>query len=193
MAENTINEEELTAEPTGAEETADSKQVEQETEEEVNEEIEEVDALTAAKQEVGEVKEKYLRLYAEFENFRKRTSRERIDLISTANANLIKSLLPVLDDFERAIAAITVGSGEGVEAMKEGVELVYSKFLRTLESEGLKEMTGKGEEFNSDFHESVAQFPAASEDQKGKIIEVLEKGYYLNDKVIRYAKVVVGV
>lgn len=208
MAENKVNEEELTNQHDGSENLADStagSEVSEENkkaeEEEAGEESqetevsnqEEIDPVAAAKQEAGEMKEKYLRLYAEFENFRRRTSKERIELISTANAGLLKSLLPVLDDFERAIASFENVKEEGVDSMKEGINLVYAKFLRTLESEGLKAMEAKGETFNPDFHDSVVQFPAENEEQKGKVIEVLEKGYYLNDKVVRFAKVVVGV
>jgi len=189
MAENKVNEEELTSDSSGQEDLTDSKS-DQQSEEFSN--SKDADPLDEARQEIGELKDKYLRLYAEFENFRRRTSKERIELISTANAGLLKSLLPILDDFERARAAFE-GHGPEVEPLKEGIELIYSKFLRTLESEGLKPMEAQGEPFNADLHESVAQFPAASEEQKGKIIDVLEKGYYLNDKVIRYAKVVVGV
>ena len=176
--------------------SSDSEDITDNTSEDVGEEgseAGETDPLEDAKQEIGELKDKYLRLYAEFENFRKRTSKEKIELISAANAGLLKSLLPVLDDFERAVAAFEGHSGPEIDPLREGVELIYSKFFRTLESEGLKPMEAKGETFNADFHESVAQFPAADDAQKGKIIEVLEKGYYLNDKVIRYAKVVVGV
>ncbi|ODS81010.1 MAG: nucleotide exchange factor GrpE [Cytophagaceae bacterium SCN 52-12] len=191
MAENKINEEELTSDSSGPEDLTDSKSDQQSEESSKSKDVE-ADPLDEARQEIGELKDKYLRLYAEFENFRRRTSKERIELISTANAGLLKSLLPILDDFERARAAFE-GHGPEVEPLKEGVELIYSKFLRTLESEGLKPMEAQGEPFNADFHESVAQFPAANEEQKGKIIDVLEKGYYLNDKVIRYAKVVVGV
>ncbi len=190
MAENKVNEEELTSDASGQEDLTDSKS-DQQNEEPAGSRDVEADPLDEARQEIGELKDKYLRLYAEFENFRRRTSRERIELISTANAGLLKALLPVLDDFERAITAFE-GHGPGVDPLKEGVELIYTKFLRTLESEGLKPMEAQGETFNADFHESVAQFPA-DEEQKGKIIDVLEKGYYLNDKVIRYAKVVVGV
>lgn len=186
-----MNEEDLTTEPSGAGDLTDSKS-EAPGEQELENKAGEADPLDEARQEVGELKEKYLRLYAEFENFRKRTSKEKIELISNANAGLLKLLLPVLDDFERARASFE-GHGPETDPLKEGVELIYHKFLRTLEGEGLKPMEAKGEVFNADFHESVAQFPAAGEDQKGKIIEVLEKGYYLNDKVIRYAKVVVGV
>ncbi len=191
MAENNLNEEELTSGDSGPEDLTDSKSEKEDGKPGEGKEVE-ADPLDEARQEIGELKDKYLRLYAEFENFRRRTSKEKIELISTANAGLIKSLLPILDDFERARAAFE-GQGPEVEPLKEGVELIYSKFLRTLESEGLRPMEAQGETFNADFHESVVQFPAADEGQKGKIIEVLEKGYYLNDKVIRYAKVVVGV
>ncbi len=191
MAENKENEEELTSGASGQGDLSDSKSDQQGREPGEGGGVE-ADPLDEARQEIGELKDKYLRLYAEFENFRRRTSKEKIELISTANAGLLKALLPILDDFERARAAFD-GHGPEVEPLKEGVDLIYSKFLRTLESEGLRPMEAQGETFNADFHESVVQFPAADEKQKGKIIEVLEKGYYLNDKVIRYAKVVVGV
>ncbi len=191
MAKNKENEEELTTGASGQEDLTDSKS-DRQNEAAAESRDAAVDPLDEARQEIGELKDKYLRLYAEFENFRRRTSKERIELISTANAGLLKALLPVLDDFERARAAFE-GHGPDTDPLKEGVELIYTKFLRTLESEGLRPMEAQGETFNADFHESVAQFPAADEGQKGKIIDVLEKGYYLNDKVIRYAKVVVGV
>lgn len=191
MAENKENEEELTSGASGQGDISDSKSDQQGGDPGEGKDAE-ADPLEEARQEIGELKDKYLRLYAEFENFRRRTSKEKIELISTANAGLLKALLPILDDFERARAAFD-GHGPEVEPLKEGIELIYSKFLRTLESEGLRPMEAQGETFNADFHESVVQFPAADEKQKGKIIEVLEKGYYLNDKVIRYAKVVVGV
>lgn len=188
MADSKVNEDDLTIEPEGSEDRADTTAQAQ-----TEEEVAEIDPLIAARQEVGELKEKYLRLYAEFENFRKRTSKERLELISSANAGLLKALLPVADDFERAIASLSAITSEELAPVKEGIDLVHAKFFRTLEGEGLKPMEAKGEVFNPDFHESVAQFPAPEEERKGKIIEVLEKGYYLNDKVIRYAKVVVGV
>lgn len=191
MAENKENEEELTSGASGQGDISDSKSDQQGGDPGEGKDAA-ADPLDEARQEIGELKDKYLRLYAEFENFRRRTSKEKIELISTANAGLLKALLPILDDFERARASFE-GHGPEVEPLKEGVDLIYSKFLRTLESEGLRPMEAQGETFNADFHESVVQFPAADEKQKGKIIEVLEKGYYLNDKVIRYAKVVVGV
>ena len=140
--------------------------------------------------ELAELKDKYLRLYADFDNFRRRTAKEKLDLISNANEGLLKALIPVVDDFERAMQSID--QTDDVVALKEGVSLIYSKLYKTLEGRGLKPMVSKGEPFNADLHESVTQFPAPSDDLKGKVIEEIEKGYYLNDKVIRFAKVIVG-
>ncbi|GAB4024431.1 nucleotide exchange factor GrpE [Spirosoma koreense] len=140
--------------------------------------------------ELAELKDKYLRLYADFENFRRRTSKEKLDLIGNANEGLLQALIPVVDDFERAIQSME--NTNDVAAVKEGVSLIYTKLFKTLESKGLKPMTSKGEPFNADLHESVTQFPAPSDDLKGKVIDEIEKGYYLNDKVIRFAKVIVG-
>ncbi len=149
------------------------------------------DQTEVLKNEVAELKDKYLRLYAEFENFRRRTAKEKVDTILTANAELIKTILPVVDDFERALPSFEATTE--IEPLKEGVNLIYQKLIRTLESKGLKAMEAGGQPFNEEIHESIAQFPATSDDMKGKVIEETEKGYYLNDKVIRYAKVVVGV
>ncbi|MFD2573091.1 nucleotide exchange factor GrpE [Spirosoma soli] len=140
--------------------------------------------------EVAELKDKYLRLYADFENFRRRTSKEKLELISNANESLLQALIPVVDDFERAMQSMD--NTDDVTALKEGVTLIYNKLFKTLEGKGLKPMVSKGEPFNADLHESVTQFPAPSDDLKGKVIDEVEKGYYLNDKVIRFAKVIVG-
>ena len=140
--------------------------------------------------EVAELKDKYLRLYADFENFRRRTAKEKLELINNANEGVLKALIPVVDDFERAMQSID--NTNDVAALKEGVSLIYNKLFKTLESKGLKPMVSKGEAFDADLHESVTQFPAPSEDLKGKVIDEIEKGYYLNDKVIRFAKVIVG-
>lgn len=140
--------------------------------------------------EVAEAKDKYLRLYSEFENFRRRNAKERIDLIKTASADLMSELLPTVDDFDRAKQANE--KQEDVEAIKEGFDLIHNKLIKTLEAKGLKLMeTEKGTPFDADVHEAVTQFPG-DEDMKGKIIDTVEKGYYLGDKVIRYAKVVIG-
>ncbi|WP_019987972.1 nucleotide exchange factor GrpE [Rudanella lutea] len=140
--------------------------------------------------ELVELKDKYLRLYADFENFRRRTAKEKMELIANANEGMLVALLPVVDDFERAMQAID--KADDVAAVKEGVSLIYHKLSRTLESKGLKPMVAKGEVFNADLHESITQFPAPSDDLKGKVIDETERGYYLNDKVIRFAKVIVG-
>ena len=140
------------------------------------------DPLTAAKAEIAELKDKYLRLYADFENFRRRTAKEKLEMISGASADMVKLILPIVDDFERA--KVSFDSSTDIEALKEGVDLIYNKLYKALES--------KGTDFDAEIHESIAQFPAPSEDLKGKVIDEIEKGYYLNDKVIRYAKVIVG-
>lgn len=146
--------------------------------------------LDAAKAEIAELKDKYLRLYADFENFRRRTAKEKLEMISGASADTVKLILPIVDDFERA--KVSFDSSTDIEALKEGVDLIYTKLYKTLESKGLKAMESKGADFDAEIHESIAQFPAPSEDLKGKVIDEIEKGYYLNDKVIRYAKVIVG-
>ncbi len=137
-----------------------------------------------------ETNEKYLRLYSEFDNYRKRTSKERIDLSKTASEEMIINLLPVLDDFERALKAIE--PNEQINALREGVDLIYNKLQLVLTQKGLKAMESIGNLFDPDLHEAIAQIPAQNEESKGKIIDEVEKGYYLFDKVIRYAKVVVA-
>ncbi|HEY9048219.1 MAG TPA: nucleotide exchange factor GrpE [Ohtaekwangia sp.] len=139
--------------------------------------------------ELAEQKDKYLRLYSEFENFRRRTSKEKLEMIQSANEQLIKALLPVADDFERAEKAF-----KGTESKDlEGIFLIYTKFKKILDQSGVKVMeAGAGSEFNPDLHEAITQIPAPDEKLKGKIVDVVEKGYLLNDKVIRFAKVVVG-
>jgi molecular chaperone GrpE len=144
----------------------------------------------AAAQEIAELKEKYLRLYADFENFRRRTAREKLDLINTASEGVLVALLPVVDDFDRAMQSLEATTD--LTALKEGVSLIHNKLTRTLEGKGLKPMVAKGEVFNADLHESVTQFPAPTEDMKGRVIDEVERGYLLNDKVIRFAKVIVG-
>ena len=142
------------------------------------------------KQDLALEKEKYLRLFAEFENFKKRTAKERLDLFKTANQEVITSLIPVLDDFKRAVLQIERDS-KGFD--KKGVELIYNKFNDTLKSNGLEETKVEvGDVFNPDLHEAISQIKATNENQKGKIIDVIELGYKLGEKIIRYPKVVVG-
>jgi len=138
----------------------------------------------------NELNDKYLRIHAEFDNYRKRTNKEKLDIIGSANAGLLKDLLPVMDDFERAIK--NNEKVEDAQSIKEGFLLIFNKFRTTLESKGLKPMEAEGEAFDADLHEAIANIPAPKKKLKGKIVEAVEKGYYLNDKVIRYAKVVVG-
>lgn len=155
------------------------------------EEQAEVSAEEKLEQELAEAKDKYLRLYSEFENFRRRNAKERIDLIKTASSDLMVELLPTIDDFERANKANQ--SQEDIEAVKEGFNLISTKLMKTLESKGLKLMdTEKGTAFDADLHEAVTQFPVEDEKLKGKIIDTVEKGYYLGERVIRFAKVVIG-
>lgn len=135
-------------------------------------------------------KDKYLRLHAEFDNFRKRSHKEKADLIANASAGMIKEMLPVIDDFDRAIAANE--SNEDLAAVKEGFGLIQHKMLHILSQKGLTPMDSKGKPFNVDEHEALTQIPAPSEDLKGKVVDVIEKGYLLNDRILRYAKVVVG-
>ncbi|PRY11567.1 molecular chaperone GrpE [Pontibacter ummariensis] len=141
--------------------------------------------------ELAEMKDKFVRLMAEFENFRRRTAKERIDLAKTATQDLMGDLLPVLDDMERARQSIE--ATKDVDAMLQGLELVFHKLKHVTQQKGLKPMEIKaGDSFDSDMHEAVTQIPAPSEELKGKIVDVIEKGYTLNDKVIRFAKVIIG-
>lgn len=139
---------------------------------------------------IVELNEKYLRLYSEFDNYRKRTAKEKVDIIKAAGEDIIKNLLPVVDDFKRAADANK--NIEDANALKEGFDLIASKFYKALEAKGLKPIEAKGEVFNADIHEALTNIPAPSEDLKGKIVDVVEDGYYLGEKIIRFPKVVVG-
>lgn len=150
-----------------------------------------VDAKELSPEEkYAELNDRFLRLYAEFENFRRRTSKERVDMIASANSGTLKDLLPILDDFERAIS--NNANLSDIEILKEGFSLIFNKFKSTLEAKGLKQMEAKGKPFDADLHEAIANLPVEDQAQKGVVIDDVEKGYYLNDKVIRFAKVVVG-
>ncbi|SFN19896.1 molecular chaperone GrpE [Algoriella xinjiangensis] len=146
--------------------------------------------LEIVKEQLAKEKDQYLRLFAEFDNFKKRTSRERIDFFKTANKEVVTALLPVLDDFQRAMVQIEKSDDNGLQ---QGVELIYNKLNETLRTKGLNVIEVKaGDDFNTDLHEAITQIPAPTEDLKGKVVDVVETGYLLNDVVIRYAKVVVG-
>ncbi len=148
------------------------------------------DKQEALQQEKDILEDKYLRLSAEFDNFRKRTLKEKSELIKSAGEDLLISFLPVIDDLERANDSVQ--ETQDIEAVKEGINLIYSKFKQFLESKGVKEIPGIGEEFDTDKHEAMSKIAVKNKDQKGKVVDVLQKGYYLNDKVLRYARVVIG-
>ncbi len=206
MAENTekektinsevVNEkEEIKKEEIPVENAADSSNDEGEENEKVSDKQEEEAATESEVEklqaELQEAKDKYLRLYSEFENFRRRTAREKLEMINTASEGIIVSLLPVMDDFERAQKALEESKDH--TASKEGFELIYNKFKNILTQKGLKPMEDKeGTEFNTEFHEAISQMHVEKKKLKGKIIDVVEKGYFLDEKVIRFAKVVIG-
>ncbi|TJY36431.1 nucleotide exchange factor GrpE [Pontimicrobium aquaticum] len=171
--------EEVVEEQIGAQQEA---QVEETSEQTIEEKLQ--DELKAEK-------DKFLRLFAEFENYKRRTAKERIELFKTASENVMTSMLPILDDFERALTHID--DDKEAEELRKGVLLIYQKLLNTLEQKGLSQIkVEKGDVFNADNHEAVTQIPAPSKDLKGKIVDVIEKGYALGDKVIRFPKVVIG-
>jgi molecular chaperone GrpE len=182
MAENVNQNEELKDE--------NAEQVNQEQVEETVQSDNSTESTPTSEDQVAALNDKYLRLYSEFDNYRKRTNKEKLELISTASAGVLKDMLSVLDDFERAIA--NNEKVDDIVAVKEGFALIYNKMKSTLEAKGLKQMEAKHTDFNADFHEAIANIPAPSEELKGKVVDDVEKGYFLNDKVIRFAKVVVG-
>jgi molecular chaperone GrpE len=180
-----IQENENVPQETGVE---NSEATEQENIKPITEAIEDIEKQLNAK--VEELNDKYIRLYSEFDNYRKRTQKEKLELHKTAGEDILKILLPVLDDFERAMNAMN--EAKDITAVKEGVELIFNKLKNGLQQKGLAAMESKGLAFNADIHEAITNIPAPSEDLKGKVVEELEKGYSLNGKVIRFAKVIVG-
>ncbi|MFZ9588191.1 MAG: nucleotide exchange factor GrpE [Chitinophagaceae bacterium] len=158
-------------------------------EQEVNS-VEPASELDLLKKELEEQKEKFIRLYADFDNFKRRNAKERVELIQTAGREVIQSLLEVLDDCDRAEKQMH--KSDDVVQIKEGIQLVFAKLRNTMQSKGLKEMKTVGEEFNADFHEAITEIPVTDESMKGKVVDEVEKGYTLSDKIIRFAKVVVG-
>lgn len=155
----------------------------------LNEPVANEDEIEKMKSEIAELKDKYLRQVAEFDNFRRRTAKERMELIQTAGKEVITSLLDVLDDCDRAEKQLQT-TPDGI--LKEGIQLVFNKLKSTLQSKGVKPMQTIGTEFNPDQHEAITEIPAPTDDMKGKVIDEVQKGYYMNDKIIRFAKVVVG-
>ena len=146
--------------------------------------------LEEAKTELDKQKKEYLFLLAEFDNFRKRTLKEKADLVKNAAEKAMLEILPVVDDFERALQAMHDSSD--LESVKEGVDLIYNKFVKYLESNGVKAIDSNNADFNTEYHEAVTTFPVADDSQKGKVIDTVQKGYMINDKVLRHSKVVVG-
>lgn len=187
----TLKEEELNTD-TGKETTEQQPQPEKITEEKapLTREQELEKQIKEAKAQTEDQKDKYLRLAAEFDNYRKRTLKEKANLILNGGEKSLNSILPVIDDLERAIK--TMDTATDVAAVKEGVELIYSKFITILAQNGVKIIETKGQPLDTDYHEAIAVIPAPEEEQKGKIIDCMQTGYTLNDKVLRHAKVVVG-
>lgn len=193
MAKKSKKEVKFTREETSPQHKSAAEEAQAETQEKnMNEMAEEAqpDPLEKLQQELALLNDKYLRLYSDFENFRKRQAKEKLDLLTNASEGLIVSLLPVLDDFDRALKTLADRPDE--DPVAEGVKLIHSKLLNTLKQKGLEPADAMGKDFDTDFHEAITSIPAPSEKLKGKVVDVTEKGYLLNGKVIRYAKVVVG-
>lgn len=183
-----IKDEELQEEPTVENET--DKEAEETVESDNTEAADDRDPLEKAQEEIDELKDKWLRSVAEFENYRKRTLKERAELILNGGEKFITSILPVLDDMERAIE--NGSKTDDPEVLREGMVLIYQKFMKTLESQGVSKIDTENADFDTDVHEAVAMVPGMGDDKKGKVIDCLQQGYKLNDKVIRHAKVAVG-
>ena len=160
---------------------------EQEQPDSTEEKADETDKL---QEQIDDLKDKNLRMMAEFENYRRRTAREKTELREAANADMLRDMLPLMDDFERGLKALS--DSEDVKSLREGIELIHQKFVGFLEKHGVTAIEAIGEPFSTEEHEAVTMFPATDENQKGKVIDCMQKGYKMGDKVIRYAKVVVG-
>lgn len=184
QAENAANTDEVVTEQCVEDNTENTNEQESTAQEE------EKDPLATALAEIEDLKTQMLYKQAEFDNFRKRTIKEKADLILNGGEKTVKAILPILDDFERAIAQAE--KSDDVNAIKEGMELIFKKFMKTLEGQGVQKIETANQEFNTDFHEAVALVPGMGDDNKGKVIDCVQTGYTLNDKVIRHAKVAVG-
>jgi molecular chaperone GrpE len=183
------NQEQLEQKKVETSESVDNEQVSQQ--EETNEPQAEIETNEARlERELAEMKDKYLRLSAEFDNYRKRTLKERMDMLKTASEEVLLGLLQVIDNFERALK--NMETSQDVEAIREGVELIYKNFVNFLAQKGMKEIDALNAPFDTDLHEAITKIPAPTADLKGKVVDVIEKGYKLHDKVSRYAKVVIG-
>ncbi len=184
---NTLNEEvDLTEETTSEEKQPDESQPFSVK----TDETKPAEKETDLEMQIAEITEKYIRLSAEFDNYRKRTLRERAELIKSAGEDVLVNILPVIDDFDRAM--LSIEQSHDCEAIKQGITLIYQKLIEFTKNRGVKEIEAKGLAFNTDLHEAITQIPSPSPDLKGKVVDVVQKGYFLNEKVIRHAKVVVG-
>ena len=188
--EEILKNEEVTTDEAVQNEEVNAEETVQEEAAELTPEEQLANMLAEAQQMVSEERDKYLRLSAEFDNYRKRTLKEKAEIIKNGGEKTLTAILPVLDDFERALK--NMEASEETKAMKEGVELIFNKFNKILSQEGLQKIETEGREFDVDFHEAIALIPAPSEDLKGKILDCVQTGYMLNDKVIRHAKVAVA-
>jgi|JI8StandDraft_2_1071088.scaffolds.fasta_scaffold09891_5 molecular chaperone GrpE len=195
-----MNQDELKDPKVGEETPQESQETKENTNpDEKKEEVKNQDNASASLEEkvrlleknLAEQKDSYLRLYADFENFRRRTAKEKIEFLEQANAKLLTDILPVFDDFERALKSFE-NPDLKIETAKEGITLIYQKFSKFLERQSLVVMESNGQDFDPDKHEAIAQVPAPSDELKGKVIDTVEKGYYLGEKVVRFAKVVTG-
>lgn len=190
---NSTTNENMDQEKVNTQETAEAQQTEQQAEQaapELSPEEKLQRSLDEAEARITDLQDKYLRLSAEFDNYRKRTIKEKSEIIKTAAEKTITAILPVLDDMERAL--LNMQKSDDAQALREGMELINAKFLKILSQEGLNKIETEGADFNTDFHEAIAMIPAPSEDQKGKVLDCVQTGYKLNDKVIRHAKVAVA-
>mgnify|MGYP000876954663 FL=1 len=190
---NSTTNENMDQEKVNTQETAEAQQTEQQAEQaapELSPEEKLQQSLDEAEARITDLQDKYLRLSAEFDNYRKRTIKEKAEIIKTAAEKTITAILPVLDDMERAL--LNMQKSDDAQALREGMELINAKFLKILSQEGLNKIETEGADFNTDFHEAIAMIPAPSEDQKGKVLDCVQTGYKLNDKVIRHAKVAVA-
>lgn len=181
--------EQQTAENAAAEETAANASDNTE-ETPAAEETQQPSELELAQKKIDELNDKYLRLSAEYDNYRKRTLKEKSDMLKSAGADILVGILPVVDDFERALAHMT--DAQNVDSLREGVELIYKKFNEYLGKRGMTVIETEGKDFDTDIHEAITKIPAPTPEMKGKVIDCVQKGYKLNDKVVRFAKVVVG-
>lgn len=188
--ENIIDKEEMTEEAVNDNSAAEQQEEETQTAGTEEEKTEEKDPLTLANEKIAELEDKYLRTVAEFDNYRKRVLKEKAELILNGGARVAEAILPVLDDMERAID--NGGKTDDLQVLREGMELIHAKFVKTLEGQGVKRIETENADFDTDVHEAVAMVPGMGDDKKGKVIDCIQAGYKINDKVIRHAKVAVG-